>query len=232
MPNIQHPDYPEEYILGRVQFFSKDFVITPDVLIPRLETECLVRKARNIARTYEECGLIDIGTGSWIIGISCVDIESITHLELRDISEEALTVARNNALALMQRKDIILEFTHSNLLEDYAKGVKSLPPTPLIITANLPYIKWGDWENMSPDTHFEPELALFWWDETGFELYDILFEHITSLKHTYILHLIIEFWFDQTEIAKKKIEEIGWQYEIFPDYAGIERFASITIPPQ
>jgi release factor glutamine methyltransferase len=64
MLNIQHPDYPEEYILGRVQFFSKDFVITPDVLIPRLETECLVRKARNIARTYEECSLIDIGTGS------------------------------------------------------------------------------------------------------------------------------------------------------------------------
>lgn len=232
MPNTNHPDYPEEYILGRVQFFSKDFIITPDVLIPRLETECLVRKARNVARTIPESSLIDIGTGSWIIGVSCADIESIRSIEFSDISPDALAVAEKNARNLITRKDLSLTFSLGNLLKNYTLQGKTLPKTPLIITANLPYIKQDDWEHMSPDTKFEPELALFGWKTTWFELYDILFEQLKNIKHSEDIFLIIEFWYDQTDIARKTIEKIGWKYEIFPDYAGIERFASIHIPPQ
>lgn len=232
MLNTNHPDYPAEYILGRVQFFSKDFIITPDVLIPRLETECLVRKARNVARTIPECNLIDIGTGSWIIGVSCADIESIRSIEFSDISPDALMIAEKNARNLITRKGLSLTFSPGNLLENYTLHGKTLPKIPCIITANLPYIKQDDWEHMSPDTKFEPEMALFGWKKTWFELYDILFEQLKNIKHSEDIFLIIEFWYDQTNIARETIEKIGWKYEIFPDYAGIERFASIHISPQ
>ena len=80
---------------------------------------------------------------------------------------------------------------------------------------------------MSPDTHFEPELALFGWRETGFELYEQLFAQISEYKFQGTL--IIEFGFDQREIAEKRIQIYGWKYEFFSDYAGIERFCEIRI---
>lgn len=60
--NMRDKDYPEEYIQGEVTFFGKRFFVTPDVLIPRLETEVLVRRARDILSHHEIDTLIDIGS--------------------------------------------------------------------------------------------------------------------------------------------------------------------------
>ena len=62
--NMENIDYPEEYRVGNVTFFGKKFTITPDVLIPRLETECLVRRARKLIQSQDIEALVDIGTGS------------------------------------------------------------------------------------------------------------------------------------------------------------------------
>ena len=63
---INHPStYPEEYLTGKVNFFGRDFVVTPDVLIPRLETESLVRRARQILQSSSKpTVIVDIGCGS------------------------------------------------------------------------------------------------------------------------------------------------------------------------
>ncbi len=87
---------------------------------------------------------------------------------------------------------------------------------------------------MSPDTRFEPQLALFGGDETGFEMYERLFKQIAHLLPSLLgegmgVRCIIEFGFDQREIAENLIQSYGWEYEFFADYAGVERFCEITI---
>ena len=80
---------------------------------------------------------------------------------------------------------------------------------------------------MSADTHFEPELALFGGEKTGFEIYERLFTQLSVIN--YPVSIIIEFGFDQREIAEKIIREYGWEYEFFADHAGVERFCEINI---
>lgn len=89
------PHYPEEYTQGKVTFFGKDFAVTPDVLIPRLETEQLVRRARQLLQKEKFDQLIDIGTGSGIIALSLADL--IQDVMLIDVSECALDIAKKNA---------------------------------------------------------------------------------------------------------------------------------------
>ena len=220
---LKHPEnYPEEYITWKVNFFGRDFIVTPDVLIPRLETEGLVRRARNILQSpitshQLPVTIIDIGCGSGIIWASCADLAD--EVIFLDISPEALEVAEKNFRTYFGEKKA--QFIVSDLLENY------LPPENSLLLANLPYIKWWDWKNMSEDTHFEPELALFWGDETGFEIYERLFEQIENMKYRWCM--IIEFGFDQREIAEKIIKNYGWKYDFFADYGGIERFCEVIL---
>jgi release factor glutamine methyltransferase len=68
MTETQYPrDYPHEYITGTLTFFGREFLVTPDVLIPRLETEGLVRRARAIQKIEKFEHIVDIGCGSGII---------------------------------------------------------------------------------------------------------------------------------------------------------------------
>ena len=93
-------NYPEEYTKWIVHFFGRDFFVTPDVLIPRLETECLVKRARQILQAptnlpnYQPTTVIDIGSGSGIIGTSVADL--VDEVIFLDISETALEVTKKN----------------------------------------------------------------------------------------------------------------------------------------
>ena len=93
MPNFPL-DYPEEYKIGYVLFLGKKYKVTPDVLIPRLETESLIKQGRILIQEKKITTVIDIGSGSGIIGTSLADIsENLTFL---DISAEALEIAKFN----------------------------------------------------------------------------------------------------------------------------------------
>jgi release factor glutamine methyltransferase len=216
---IHREHYPEEYITGIVTFFGREFRVTPDVLIPRLETESLVRRARSIQEREKYARIVDIGCGSGIIGTSIADLADM--VVFLDISEPALTIARGNFESHYQEKDA--QFILSDLLWDFEKN----SDIPTLFLANLPYIKNEDWEHMSPDTRYEPELALFWGDVSGFELYEKLFDQLLSGHFTW--KVLIEFGFDQREVAEKVIQSYGWKYQFFPDYSGIERFGELSI---
>lgn len=220
-------NYPEEYTKWMVHFFWRDFFVTPDVLIPRLETECLVKRARQILQaptnlpTYQPTTVIDIGCGSGIIGTSVADL--VDEVIFLDISWAALEVTKKNFQSHFPNKKA--QFILSDLLSNLP--IQKL--SSALFLANLPYIKDEDWKNMSLDTQFEPKLALFGGEKTGFELYEKLFEQIYSLSISGA-SCIFEFGFDQREIAETTIQKYqNWKYDFFSDYAGIERFGEMRI---
>jgi release factor glutamine methyltransferase len=215
-------DYPQEYIKGEVIFFGKRFLVTPDVLIPRLETETLVRRAREILQKEAYDTLIDIGSGSGIIWTSCA--EYARKVIFTDISAEALEVTKKNFILNCDGKSV--EFLHWSLFEPIQSRIEEL--SQVLIVSNLPYIRQDDWGNMSADTHFEPKLALFGWEVTGFELYEEFFRQLKDFTWEDLSTIcLIEFGYDQREICENLLKTYGWEYRFFADYAGIERFCEI-----
>ncbi len=172
-----HSDYPIEYKEGKVRFFGRDFFINESVLIPRLETEFLVQEARKILQKEKIKSIIDIGTGSGIIGLSLADFKIPT--QLVDLSKDALKVAEKNTENLFPENNHI-SFIQSDLLQNVS-FLKKEDSKNILFIANLPYIKNEDFANMSPDTRFEPDLALFGGERTGFELYERLFDEIHAI---------------------------------------------------
>jgi release factor glutamine methyltransferase len=126
---------PLPYVLGHWEFFGLDFSVTPEVLIPRPETELLIETALAHTRTHPKTypRFLDVGTGSGIIPITLA--VHVPHAELvaTDISSAALAVARANA-----EKHGVTErvrFIEADLLPDDLQ-----PATFDLLTANLPYI--------------------------------------------------------------------------------------------
>jgi release factor glutamine methyltransferase len=203
-------------------------LVDEHVLIPRFETETLVRRVIQDTKSSTPDILIDVGTGSGIIPISISKNTSISTVYALDISEGALDIAKRNAV----RNAVQIQFYLSNLFQYFIENLSLLSQKNIVVTANLPYIKNDDWETMSPDTHFEPQLALFGGETTGFELYDKFFEQIRALMEVintkgFIIYL--EMGFDQKHLAIQACEKNGWICELFPDARGIERFAKIII---
>lgn len=221
-------NYPEEYSKWNVQFFDREFIVTPDVLIPRLETECLIKRARTVIKNKNIKTVIDIGSGSGIIGTSVGDI--VDEIIFIDISPEALEITKKNFSNNYPEKKA--RYVLSDLLSNFSPADFSSLEGPILFLTNLPYIRDEDWKNMSKDTHFEPKIALFWGKETGFELYEKLFEQFETLCILEVLsplYCIFEFGFDQREIAEELLKNYrDWEYDFFPDYAGIERFWEIS----
>jgi release factor glutamine methyltransferase len=148
---------PFPYVIGHWEFFGMEFDITPDVLIPRPETELLVEKAiawmqeSKVRRT-----VADVGTGSGVIAVSIAVNIPTSHLLATDISPKALAVAENNA-----RKFNVAD--RINFVE-----CDILPPRPAsfsteehldLLCANLPYIPTETLHNL-PIYGREPTLAL------------------------------------------------------------------------
>jgi len=145
------------YVLGHWEFFGLEFDVTPDVLIPRPETELLVEKAiawlqeSNVRRT-----VADVGTGSGVIAVSIAVNVPDVHVLATDISQEALEVARRNAskFDVLQR----IDFVQCDLLPHH---IETLPTERHfdLICANLPYVPTETLQSL-PVYGREPTLAL------------------------------------------------------------------------
>jgi release factor glutamine methyltransferase len=148
---------PFPYVLGHWEFFGLDFEITPEVLIPRPETELLVEKA--IAWLQESPArrtVADVGTGSGVIAISIALHIPDANILASDISQKALTVAQKNALRhnVQQR----IEFVACDLLPAKPELFSTEQHLDLIC-ANLPYIPTPTLSTL-PVFGREPTLAL------------------------------------------------------------------------
>lgn len=205
------------------------------MLIPRFETEDLVREAIRIAKTESFDTLVDIGTGSGIIPISILSQVHIPDAYALDISPKALSVTQENNqnLSTSNLKLLLSDLLTVFIQSDDPEYRTSFCDKNLLLTANLPYIRDDDWENMSQDTKYEPSLALFGGQRTGFELYERLFVQVPIFLEKYhprSFTLLIEMGEDQEEIAQKVLEPFGWKFSFFADAFGMRRFIRIQSP--
>ena len=147
---------PLPYILGHWEFFGLDFIVSPDVLIPRPETELLVERALEWLRAHpERRNVADIGTGSGCIAISLAVNLLDLHVLATDVSQPALEIAKANAEKHQVADRIqFLHTDHLNLLP----STFNIQPFDLML-ANLPYIPTSRLESLAVARQ-EPRQAL------------------------------------------------------------------------
>lgn len=144
--------YPLQYILGEWEFMGLSFDVNESVLIPRADTETLVEYIIDIGGAPK---ILDMCTGSGCIGIAIKHFLKDADITLADISDDALTVAENNAA----KNSADVKIIKADLLE----GCKNYFEKESfdIIVSNPPYIKTGDEKTLSREVLCEPHIALF-----------------------------------------------------------------------
>jgi release factor glutamine methyltransferase len=213
---------PLQYIRGTQEFYGLDFEVTPDVLIPRPETEMLVELGIECLSGLSEPHLMDIGTGT-----GCIPISILKHVPESlgvavDISPAAISVARRNAARIGV----------ADRLELMESDVFSRIPSRRfqLIVSNPPYVPKGDISGLQPEVRdYEPHLAL----TDGRDGLYIIAE-IVRRSPEFLLpggRLLVEMGFGQAEIVRAMASAGGWEnVRVEPDLQGIPRVLSATVP--
>lgn len=150
---------PTQYITGRQEFWGRDFRVTPDVLIPRPETEHVIEAAQELAPQARR--ILDIGTGSGAIAVTLALDLPAARVTATDISSAALCIAAANAHRMGARVD----FVATDLAACFAERSFDL------IVSNPPYVPASDAANIQREVReHEPAIALYGGDD-GLEVY-------------------------------------------------------------
>lgn len=213
---------PIQYIKGKETFFSRDFIVNENVLIPRYETEELVEnilyKIDDYFNEYESISLCDVGTGSGAIAISLALEESKLNVVATDISEDALEVARLNARELGAN----VQFYQGDMLAPLIDRDMKVD----IFVSNPPYIPVEqNIESVVKDN--EPHVALFGGDD-GLYFYRKIFSQVKDILQSRAL-LAFEMGFDQRALMCEAVEHYfpDIPYEIVKDINGKDRMLFI-----
>ncbi|MGR9088113.1 MAG: peptide chain release factor N(5)-glutamine methyltransferase [Gammaproteobacteria bacterium] len=190
---------PIAYLTGQREFWSRDFQVTPDVLIPRPETELLIELCLDLIPPDQPFKLIDLGTGSGIIAITLAAERPLAEISAVENSLAALDVARGNA-----RKHGIgsIKFYHSNWFANVPATLFDL------IVSNPPYIAEDDEHLTQGDLRFEPRSSL---SSTGQGLADI--SRIARQARERLVpggHLLIEHGYDQKHAVQALFKNMGY----------------------
>ncbi|MCF6246071.1 MAG: peptide chain release factor N(5)-glutamine methyltransferase [Desulfobacula sp.] len=218
---------PVAYITGQKGFFESDFEVTPDVLIPRPDTECIVEEAIKALDdnvfSGEPKNVIELGTGSGAIAVSLAKARPGHRYAASDISLGALLVAQKNANKISETK---IDFCVGNWFSCFAKQAQFS-----LIVSNPPYIPSGDIGTLQPEIQlFEPMLALDG-GQDGLDCYRI----ILNDAHNYLVPggtLLLEIGYDQRfgirEIVQGLSNSFNYQApEFVKDLAGHNRVAIV-----
>jgi release factor glutamine methyltransferase len=231
---------PTQHLTGKQEFWSLEFEVTPDVLIPRPETEHVIevaldrlavreiRAGRPQKNTGENLLVADIGTGSGCIAIALAKELPAATIYATDISTAALAVARRNA-ARHSVSDRI-QFLESDLLAQFAVGAGLAPPVDShpsrlfdLIVSNPPYIGRCEADTLAREVRdHEPEIALYGGEE-GYELYgDLIAQSAARLKPGGIL--VLELGHDSLSAVQPLLDAPNWtNVGVTNDLAGIPR---------
>lgn len=215
-------DKPKQYVQGWVEFYKLKFKVTPDVLIPRPETELLVDEV--LKSITQLPTILDLGTGAGNIAISIAKNAPDVKIIATDISSKALKVAQENAK--LHGVENQIRFIQSNLLSNC-----NLSPIPctLIIVTNLPYIPKARIPYLDSSVKdFEPHVALDG-GKDGFELYRKLFRQINDKGWKPKL-IIGEIDYTHGELALHEAQKCfpQAQVEVRKDLAHLQRILKIT----
>lgn len=206
---------PIQHIIGFADFMGEKFIVNPSVLIPRDETELLVRKAVEIINENGLKTALDVGTGS-----GCIACMVAKHTDCQiiglDVSTDALNTALDNASRLNLFNKAI--FRKSDIFSNVKSGEKFD-----IIISNPPYIPLKEKAEIQKEVRFDPELALYTNDEDGLYFY----REITSSAPKVLTHdgyLLFELGAGQSDFVTNIMKENGFKdIEILKDLAEIDR---------
>jgi len=206
---------PTQYIIGHQEFYGRDFRVTPDVLIPRPETEHLISAA--LARIHKGDTVVDVGTGSGAIAIT-LSLEAQANIYATDISTPALAVAAQNARALSAPVD----FLAADLASCFA--ARSID----VLVSNPPYVPASDHHGLQREVRdFEPHLALFA-GPSGIEIYERLIGHASRVLRPGG-SLLVELGYNSLEPVKAMLDLAWSDICIEHDLAGLPRVLSATL---
>lgn len=210
---------PLQYIAGQQEFYGLDFEVTPDVLIPRPETELVVETALNLLKGIEEPTVCDVGTGSGCIIISLLhEVPALRGVAL-DLSAAALAVARRNA----ERHKVLSRLTllPSDLFSALAENGS---PRFSVIVSNPPYVEEKEIAGLQPEVRdYEPHMGLAPADGDGLSL----IRRLLAGSPPYLTaggYLIFEIGFNQAKRVEELIDSRVWTLlAIHRDLQGIPR---------
>ncbi len=208
---------PTQYITKRQEFYGREFHITPDVLIPRPETEHVVEAAIGLWKGSGR--IVDVGTGSGAIAIT-LSLELGAETWATDISPAALAVASENS----RRLGAQVCYVACDLLSAFTSASVDL------LVCNPPYVSWRDREGLQREVRdYEPHVALFA-GETGLEIYQrLIAEAERALKPDGAMAL--ELGFTCAEPVRQMLGRRWAAASILPDLAGIPRVVSAKRKP-
>ena len=208
---------PVQYITGKAYFMGNFYKVNSDVLIPRDETELVVRHALDIINSNSFKTVLDIGTGTGCIACSISEMCKCKVTAV-DISSEALEVAKENAKNLYRE----IEFIKSDLFENIPKTSEFD-----LIISNPPYIPKGT--ELQKEVQFEPKQALFTDDADGTEFYKKIIEQAENYLNNNGV-IVFELGINQSEIVKSYFEQNNYtDIQIKKDLAGIDRIISARL---
>jgi len=232
-PNTSQPDWediilrlnqsePVQHIIGATVFCGLEFKVSPSVLIPRPETEELVRLVvKDCFWDEEPVKIVDIGTGSGCIAIALDRFMSFAKVWGWDVSDDALTVARENAQRLLSEA----KFENYNILiEDTFEGQFDC------VVSNPPYVTYSEQTSMELNVlRFEPHLALFVEDEDPLLFYRAIADFcLKHLKTTGACYVEINEHFGNA--TKRLFEEKGFEkVEVIQDISGKDRIVKAQL---
>jgi release factor glutamine methyltransferase len=146
---------PLQHLTGHQAFWKHDFIVTPDVLIPRPETELLVETALELVRDRPAPLVVDVGTGSGCIALSLAAERTDARVHAIDLSPAALRVARDNASRLHLESRVM--FHEGDLLEPMRSQAGAVD----LVVSNPPYVSAEEWATLEPEVRdHDPRLAL------------------------------------------------------------------------
>ena len=216
---------PTQYLIGRQEFWGRDFEVGPGVLIPRPETEHVVEVALELLgppRADEQFRIADIGTGTGCLAISLALALPHSTVVATDISESALVYARRNAETHGAARRI--EFLRCNLLDGVPAVPGGAPAAPFdLIVSNPPYIARSEAAALQLEIReHEPPEALFG-GPAGHELYPALINQSgNALRASGVL--VLEIGYNSASRVRSLLDSASWKdVRLMEDLAGIPR---------
>src|SRR5690606_31656459 len=195
---------PLAYIVGHKEFFGLDFSVTPDVLIPRPETEVLVERA--IKTAPKKSQVLELGTGSGCIAVSLKKNRPDLSVTAADVSQPALAVARRNA----KLNRVGIEFVLSDLFKEISGRFD-------LVLANLPYVPEG--VRRMAELDFEPQVALYGGVD-GLDVYRQFFAGLSGHLHAGG-SAIIETGPTQRQAVVNLADDFGFKLKSITEYVSI-----------
>lgn len=204
---------PIAYLTGTREFWSRDFTVTPDVLIPRPDTELLIELSLELIPKNQAVKLIDLGTGSGIIAVTLAAERPNTHVTAVDASLAALAVAKHNA---QHHQLTNIEFYQSDWFANVPKSLFDL------VISNPPYIDSDDEHLQQGDVRFEPKTALIAADQGLCDIQIIADKARSYLKPAG--HLLIEHGYNQAPQVQAIFNALAYdKVQSYRDLSGQSR---------